>query len=194
MDKLRPKNHIVLVGGHAGSGKTEVSKIISKAKGWAILDKDTLTHTLVEALAERICGDADDRQSEKYVEIIRPLEYSTLLEVMWEVVESGVRGVVVTAPFNKELRDPGLIREIAQQGEDCGYEVSTIWVQCDDEVRLERIIRRGRERDRWKIENWETWVTTLLPYPETVQEVMNNNGSYAQLYQDVLGVMERLDL
>ena len=94
--------NVVIVAGHAGSGKTEFSKQMAVRTGWPLLDKDTLTRPLVESLAAQLVGDPHDRQSAAYLEMIRPLEYQSLLETMWEVLGFGAGGVVVTAPFVEE--------------------------------------------------------------------------------------------
>src|SRR5690625_4130486 len=49
----RPTNpRVILIGGYAGSGKTELGRIIARETGWPILDKDTLTRPVVETALE----------------------------------------------------------------------------------------------------------------------------------------------
>ena len=73
---------LVVVAGHAGSGKTELAKILACRTRWALLDKDTLTRPLVEAHAALLCGDPDDRHTATYLQTIRPLEYRILLDTI----------------------------------------------------------------------------------------------------------------
>ncbi|WP_298210417.1 AAA family ATPase [Ferrimicrobium sp.] len=91
---------IVLVAGHAGSGKTEFARQLALKTFWPLLDKDTMTGPLVEGLTVPVDGDPRDRHSPAY---IRRLEYQSLLAVMWEMLEFGSPGVIVTAPFVSEL-------------------------------------------------------------------------------------------
>src|SRR5262245_12697785 len=43
---VRPR--AVYVGGYAGSGKTETGRVLARQTGWAMLDKDTLTRSVVD--------------------------------------------------------------------------------------------------------------------------------------------------
>ncbi|MFI1828344.1 ATP-binding protein [Streptomyces sp. NPDC020412] len=66
---------VVLVGGFAGSGKSEFAKFLGGLTGWPILDKGSLTRPLVDQLLIALGGEAHDRSSELYREKVRPLEY-----------------------------------------------------------------------------------------------------------------------
>ena len=153
--------NIVVVAGHAGSGKTEYSKQLSARTGWPLLDKDTLTRPLVEELAQRLTGDPHDRHSAEYLERIRPLEYSALLATMWETLEFGPDGVVVTAPFVKELSDSSWLDDLNFECEVKGHNLTVVWVHCDAETLRRRIVSRGSPRDRWKLLNCDEWVSGL---------------------------------
>ncbi|MEV5556332.1 hypothetical protein AB0L44_21995 [Nonomuraea wenchangensis] len=52
-----PKPILTLVGGYAGSGKTEFSRFLSDITRWAFLDKDSLTRCMVERLLISLDGD-----------------------------------------------------------------------------------------------------------------------------------------
>src|SRR3954452_24635669 len=41
--------HVILIGGYAGSGKSELGRIIARETGWPMIDKDTITRPVVEA-------------------------------------------------------------------------------------------------------------------------------------------------
>ncbi len=153
--------NVVVVAGHAGSGKTEYSKQLAARTGWPLLDKDTLTRPLVEELAQRLTGDPHDRHSAEYLERIRPLEYSALLATMWETLEFGPDGVVVTAPFVKELFDSSWLDDLNFECEVNGHNLTVVWVHCDAETLRRRIVSRGAPRDRWKLLNWAEWVSGL---------------------------------
>ncbi len=62
---------LVMVGGYAGSGKTEFARFLGDISGWAILDKDSLTRRLAERLLVSLGGDPHDRHSELYLKEIR---------------------------------------------------------------------------------------------------------------------------
>ena len=73
-----PKPQVLLIGGHAGSGKSELGRILARQSGWPILDKDTVTRPVVEAALELFGCSPHDRESSTYREVIRPREYRTL--------------------------------------------------------------------------------------------------------------------
>lgn len=152
---------IVVVAGHAGSGKTEFSKQLAAKTKWPILDKDTLTRPFVEALATNLMNDPHDRQSPVYMETIRPLEYQALLETMWEVLEFGASGIVVTAPFVKELFDANWVDDFDFDCDLKRCNLTFVWVHCDTETLKGRIVSRGAPRDRWKLLNWSEWAEYL---------------------------------
>jgi len=80
---------IVLVAGHAGSGKTEFARRLAVKTSWPLLDKDTMTHTLVEGLAEPSPGDHRDSHSPAYIRSLGPRQDGKPLhEIVGEVVLS----------------------------------------------------------------------------------------------------------
>ena len=193
-ERTLPVKNVVVVAGHAGSGKTEFSKQLAARTGWALLDKDTLTRPLVETLAAKLAGDPHDRHSAEYLQHIRPLEYEALLETMWEVLEFGADGVVVTAPFVKELFDPAWIDDLAFDCEIKGASLTVVWVHCDHETLQGRIVARGAARDRWKLVNWSSWAAGLDEprlRPEDVR-VDNSADSVSSLSSTVDDLVMRL--
>ena len=82
-DAARPnratgETSLVLVGGFAGSGKTEFGQLLAAVTGWALLDKDALTRPLTESLLLALGADPNDRQTDLYKQRVRPLEYRCL--------------------------------------------------------------------------------------------------------------------
>ncbi|MGY4967517.1 AAA family ATPase [Streptomyces sp. 900105245] len=93
---------VVLVGGFAGSGKSEFAKFLGGLTGWPILDKDSLTRPLVDQLLIALGGEAHDRISDLYREKVRPLEYRCLMEAAWDNVDCGI-STILDAPFVSEF-------------------------------------------------------------------------------------------
>ncbi|MBX6769052.1 MAG: ATP-binding protein, partial [Actinomadura rubrobrunea] len=77
---------LVLVGGYAGSGKTEFARFLGDVSGWAFLDKDSLTRRLVERLLVSLGGDPQDRHTDLYLNEVRPLEYKCLMDAAMDNV------------------------------------------------------------------------------------------------------------
>src|ERR1700722_13262933 len=105
---------LVLMSGFGGSGKSESGKLWAACTGWTILDKDTMTRPFVERLLEALGGDPDDRDTQFYVETVRPLEYECMMKTVWENLESG-NSVVAVAPFIYEVVDPRWMSRITRR-------------------------------------------------------------------------------
>lgn len=188
--------YVILVAGHAGSGKTEVCKLLATRLHWPMLDKDTLTRPLVEALSERFSADPHDRQSEAYLTHVRPLEYAVIQDVMWEQLELGAPGVLVSAPFVRELCDKEWVENLRFDCEVRGFELKVVWVRCDRDTLRNRIVARGADRDRWKLLNWTEWTTTLAEPdpPLPLIYIDNSRDAVSSLVSHVDVLIGGLDL
>lgn len=187
--------NVVIVAGHAGSGKTEFSKQLAAETRWPLLDKDTLTRPLVEELAHQLVGNRHDRQSPQYLETIRPAEYRALLATMWEVLEFGADGVVVTAPFVTELLHATWLEDLSFDCEMKDAVLTIVWVHCDPETLRGRLVARGAARDRWKIVNWSTWKESLEQPRLRASDVQIDNSaeSTTPMSTSVRDLARRLD-
>ena len=168
--------YAVLVAGYAGSGKTEFSKMVARGLSWPILDKDTTTRPLVDALSERLSGDRNDRQSRTYLQLIRPLEYKALHDVVIENVRQGV-SVVATAPYLQELSNPQWVVKARNEFAALDAKLHIVWVDCDQETMLARIRYRGAERDEWKLDNWAEYSASIdaAKYRSVADTVVSND-------------------
>lgn len=154
----RPR--VLLVGGYAGSGKTELGRILARETGWPMLDKDTLTRPVVEAALEILGQSPNDRESEEYLNIVRPREYEALRAAALENVECG-NSVIVTAPFIREFRDSSWIKRTQARFVGLGAATSFVWVHCDVETMHSYIRHRGAARDAAKLSDWPSYLETL---------------------------------
>lgn len=172
--------NIVLVAGFAGSGKTEVAKVLAREFGWALIDKDTLTRPLLEEAAKVVCGDPDDRQSETYIDVLRPREYECLMDTVMEVVRHGC-SVVVTAPFLKEVADAAWCEEFEFEATFVDSTVHWVWVSADLPTMRSRLTNRRANRDRWKLANWHSYAEfvdpELRPAVDGFHVVENHDGT-----------------
>ncbi|MFD0353644.1 AAA family ATPase [Streptomyces sp. NPDC127110] len=154
-DPHRP--HLVLVGGYAGSGKSELAEFISYLTGWPRLDKDSLTRPLVEALLVAHGGDPHDRHTPLYLEKARDAEYQCLMETAADNIRAGI-STVLDAPFLREFSDPAWMQRLINRCKAQGAEVAVIWVKCDHDSMREYITFRSAARDSWKLGNWEEYI------------------------------------
>lgn len=151
---------VVLVGGFAGSGKSEFAKFLGGLTGWPILDKDSLTRPLVDQLLVALGGEAHDRSSALYREKVRPLEYRCLMEAAWDNVDCGT-SAILDAPFISEFSQAEWMQRFQNRCRSKRVSVATIWVECDPESMREYIEFRGAARDAWKMEAWDEYIATV---------------------------------
>lgn len=183
-DDERTRPTVVLVGGYAGSGKTELGRIITRRTGWAILDKDSTTRPVVEAALTKLGLSPHDRESETYLDTIRPAEYEALLATMTENIECGA-SVVVTAPFIRELSDSAWCQRIAATVQESGGNLQVAWVRCDADSMLSYIRRRGAARDSAKLARWQEYLGSVdLNYEPALPHTIIDNNQGAQPLQD----------
>ncbi|MGW8431469.1 AAA family ATPase [Curtobacterium citreum] len=167
--------YVVLVAGYAGSGKSEFSRRVSEGLAWPLLDKDSLSGPLVEGLISRITGDPNDRHSQQYLNLVRPLEYQALLDSTLDNVRAGL-SAVVTAPFLLELSNPQWVSQLRNVLKTLDAKLHIVWVDCDEHMMRARITQRGAGRDTWKLNNWDDYIRSVNPEPfrVTADDVVDN--------------------
>jgi len=154
----RPR--VLFVGGYAGSGKTELGRILARGTGWPMLDKDTLTRPILEAALEMIGLSPNDRESETYLTKMRPREYESLMAATNENVACG-NSAIVTAPFVKEFRDQAWVDRVTATFGALGADVSFVWVYCDPDSMHGYIRHRGAARDGAKLADWDKYLSSI---------------------------------
>lgn len=151
---------LVLVGGYAGSGKSEFARFLGDIAGWAILDKDSLTRRLAERLLVSLGGDQHDRHSDLYLTEIRPLEYKCLMDTAFDNLDCGISSIL-SAPFIAEYNDAAWLARLTNRCKAKGIEVVSVWVRCDEDSMREYIEFRDAPRDAWKLANWTEYAAGL---------------------------------
>lgn len=171
---------VVFIGGYAGSGKTELGRILARQTGWPVLDKDSTTRPVVEAALQQLGLSPNDRESETYLSVIRPAEYEALRTATEENVRCG-NSAIVTAPFVKELADPAWARRISADMDSMQATMRTIWVRCDPESMRTYLGRRGAARDSYKLEHWDQYLSGLdLNFTPALPHVIVQNSLHSQ--------------
>jgi predicted kinase len=174
----------VIVGGYAGSGKTEFSRRLAQLTGWALVDKDSITQAVVRAALRSAGESPDDRESHFYRSTLRPAEYQAVWDTTYENVESG-NSVIMVAPFTSELRDSAWCRRAGVAFGDLGAIVHAVWVRCDPASMRARILRRAEPRDTGKLARWDQYLAGLdLAYtPAMPHTIIENSLSSEPLRQ-----------
>jgi DNA-binding transcriptional regulator YhcF (GntR family)/predicted kinase len=181
--ELQVRNpRVVMIGGYAGSGKTELGRILARQTGWPMLDKDTLTRPVLEAALEMLGLSPNDRESDTYLTSMRPREYESLMAAANENVACG-SSAIVTAPFLREFKDRAWLDRTEAMFAALNAEVTLVWVYCDAKSMHQYIRHRGAARDGFKLSNWKGYVSSLdLDFrPPLPHHVVTNCTSSAPL-------------
>jgi predicted kinase/transcriptional regulator with XRE-family HTH domain len=151
---------LVVVGGYAGSGKTELGRLLATMTGWPLLDKDTLTRPMTEELLRTLDADPNDRHSDVYLQAVRPVEYRCLLSAAFDQLRHGT-STIIAAPLLREAPDPGWLRRIRSRFAATELSIATVWVDADIEAMYRNLARRDAARDTWKLTHWDTYSEQL---------------------------------
>ncbi|MGE6955016.1 GntR family transcriptional regulator [Staphylococcus capitis] len=181
--EIRPKDpRVIIIGGYAGSGKTQLGRILARQTGWPMLDKDTLTRPVLEAALELLGLSPHDRESNTYVETMRPREYEALMAAAEENVACG-NSAIVTAPFIREFTDRAWLDRVQATFATLHAVVTIVWVYCDAESMHMYIRHRGAARDGAKLADWEGYLSSidLDLRPPVPHRVVSNCTSSAPL-------------
>uniref|UniRef100_UPI003F4944CB GntR family transcriptional regulator n=1 Tax=Amycolatopsis sp. CA-082387 TaxID=3239918 RepID=UPI003F4944CB len=176
------KPQVVFIGGYAGSGKTELGRMIARATKWAMLDKDTITRPVVEAALSTLGLSINDRESHSYLNVIRPREYEALEASIVENLECG-NSVVATAPFLREFSDDAWLSRARARVESFDGAMTVVWVYCDPETMHFYLRARGAARDSSKLANWDEYLSNIDTSfrPNTPHYVIDNSNSNTPL-------------
>jgi len=179
-----PQPHVLLIGGYAGSGKTELGRTLIRETGWAMIDKDTITRPIVELTLEVLGVSPHDRESETYLTIVRPREYEALLAATVEQVECG-NSVIVTAPHIREFSDMAWISRTTSRLSALGADVTLVWVYCDADTMHTYLRHRGAARDAWKLGHWDEYLASIdVGFRPHAPHVLIDNSSGARPLQE----------
>ncbi|QSB14149.1 GntR family transcriptional regulator [Natronosporangium hydrolyticum] len=175
--------HVIVIGGYAGSGKTELGRILVRETGWPLLDKDTLTRPVVETALESVGRSPHDRDSDYYMKEIRPREYEALAAATKENVECG-NSAIVTAPFIREFSDDAWVKRIQAVHSAMNATTTFVWVYCDPETMHTYLRRRGAARDSGKLSDWPGYLSVIdVDFrPSVPYHLIDNSEAAAPLH------------
>lgn len=177
---VRRRPHVVLVGGYAGTGKTEFGRIMTRLTGWMHIDKDTITRPVVEAALDALGQPTSDRESPIYMSHIRPREYEALIATAHDNVSCGA-GAILTAPFLREYADQAWLTRELNRFDSEGARSTVVWVTCDVESMHTYLRGRGAARDNRKLEAWDDYLASIdLDFRPVVTHVVIDNSARAE--------------
>jgi predicted kinase len=149
--------------GHAGCGKTTISKIIAKQMKAVYLDRDTIGSSFVDKMLSMKGLSPDDRDSYAYHKEFRDIEYEAMFAVAVENLKLGLDTILVS-PFSKEVSNPNWINKFLEDNQLIDIEVKAVSVYLSNaDIQRERILARNTSRDQWKLNNWDAYKEKLKP-------------------------------
>lgn len=160
---------LILVTSPPASGKTYISKKLSeKLKHIVYLDKDTLIPLSKQIFVA--AGEEYNRSSDFFEKYIRDYEYTTIVDLALEALNYDDKALI-NAPFTREIRSAEYINNLKIKLRDYQAKLTVIWVITDPEVIHQRMIERNSDRDVWKLENWDEYISEVdFSIPSTIDD------------------------
>ena len=160
---------LILFAGHAGTGKSTLAKLalplISQKTGedFFFLDKDTAYGQYTAQVMLLTTGDANDRDSPFYLDNLRDLEYSGLLDIVRENLSLNVN-VILVGPFSKEIQS-GKMFDPAEMNLPINTHIRIAWIELEHEEARRRMQLRADPRDDWKMNHWTDYLKRRTTAP-----------------------------
>lgn len=160
---------LILVTSPPACGKTYVSKQLAKRLGHVVyLDKDTLIGLSKQIFV--VAGQEYNRSSDFFEENIRNYEYYTIVDLALEALDYEDT-VLINAPFTREVRDKEYIDDLKAKLAEKNAVLKVVWVETDREVCHQRMIARASDRDTWKLEHWDEYISKVnFEIPEVIAQ------------------------
>ncbi|WP_439479487.1 AAA family ATPase [Chryseobacterium aquaticum] len=160
---------LILVTSPPASGKTYISKKLSeKLKHIVYLDKDTLIPLSKQIFL--VAGEEYNRSSDFFEKYIRDYEYTAIVDLALEALNYDDKALI-NAPFTREIRSAEYINNLKVKLKDYNAKLTVIWVITEPEVIHQRMIKRNSDRDAWKLENWNEYISEVdFSIPSTIDD------------------------
>ena len=149
----------IIVTSPPACGKTYVSKQLAAALSHVVyLDKDTLIVLSRQIFA--VANQEYNRSSDFFEKNIRDYEYDAIVALALEALEYDDI-VLINAPFTREIRDEKYMTDLKAKLALKNAKLTIIWVKTDIEVCRQRMISRNSDRDTWKLEHWDEYISGI---------------------------------
>lgn len=141
-----------IVTGPAGAGKSVYACKLAGELGACLIDSDVATERLVRAGLSLAGLDPDDRDSPAYKQAYRDAVY----EAMYDLAVANLPHVpvVLAGPFTREGGEADWPERLTAR---LGTRPVLHFIWCPPELRRERMLVRGEERDRPKLRDWKSY-------------------------------------
>ncbi len=163
---------LILVASPPACGKTYLAKRLAKALDRPVyLDKDALN-----PFGKQICrlsAEPYNPDSEFFRREVREIEYQVTMDIALEALVFS-EAVIVNAPFGKELWDTDYMNRLKDTAAELGARLFVVFIDATPDICRERMIERNNVRDKWKLENWEEYVSGVnFKAPTHLSEILD---------------------
>jgi sugar-phosphatase len=183
-----PEPFAIAVGGVAGSGKSTLGRALAASLRAPLLDLDTLTNPLLDALGDDVFG--SHWLSSVHAPTVRRGRYAALLATAADVLSTTGR-VVLVAPFTAELAGGPAWDDLV--GAVPPGSLRMVQIVGRPEVFARRRAARGTERDQYRTPGPEASGASSAVPVTAVDAELSTAGQLAQLLAD-LGAEVATDL
>ncbi len=132
-----------VVAGPAGSGKSTLGRALAHARGAVLLDLDTATNPLLDAVFGSAASSPDHWNEPQHRDVVRPARYAALRALAGDQV---LDELVLVAPFTAELSGgpdwDALVHAVAPRA------VRVLWLDATAELLRGRLAVRSDPRDK----------------------------------------------
>ena len=166
---MEETKRMILVTSPPACGKTKLSKkLATELKHIVYLDKDSLIPLSKQIFA--VANQPYNRSSDFFEKEIRDYEYVVIVDMALEALKYE-NTVLVNAPFTREIRDMDYINNLKAKLAEVGAKLSVVWIVTDPEVCHQRMIDRASDRDTWKLEHWDEYISSQnFVIPENLRD------------------------
>ena len=190
---------LILVTSPPASGKTYISKqLAKKLKHVVYLDKDTLIVLSKQIFA--VANQEYNRSSDFFEKNIRDYEYDAIVALALEALEYDDI-VLINAPFTREIRDEKYMADLKAKLALKNARLTVIWVKTDVAVCRQRMISRNSDRDTWKLEHWDEYISGInfeipreLDDPKCKDDLLvfenSSQQEFEQSMEEILKIIE----
>lgn len=148
---------LILVTSPPACGKTFVSRELAKnLNNIVYLDKDTLIVLSKQIFV--VANEEYNRSSDFFEENIRNYEYEAVIDLALEALDYNDIALI-NAPFTREVRDLDFMDRLKEQLKSKNAELVVVWVETSVDVCKQRMIERDSDRDTWKLQNWDEYIS-----------------------------------
>ena len=191
------KKKMILVTSPPACGKTYISmKLSENLKHIVDFYKDTLI--VLSKQIFKVANEEYNRSSDFFEEHIRDYEYDAIVDLGVEALLYDDL-VLINAPFTREIRDTEYMNKLKEKVAKMGAELCVIWVVTSPEICRQRMIERDSDRDTWKLENWDEYISKvnfdtpeLLDDPNVVDKFLKFYNSSNEEFEESMGRITKI--